>query len=406
MACDSPDLSADLTAIASMASVQTLLQVVCRTTGLGFAAIARVTEDRWIACAVRDEIAFGLEPGGELAIATTLCNEVRAGEKAIVIDHVAEDEQYCGHPTPRQYGFQSYISVPILRANGEFFGTLCAIDPKPAQLKTAEILGTFELFAQLISRNLEAHDREAARELALQAERANASLRERFIAVLGHDLRNPLGAILSAATVLKKRISDPTDARMTTIIERSGARIGELVEMLLDLARSRHGDGLKATPTLATDLPDRLQQVIHELQSGSSDHIIVSDLSIDEPMVCDSRRIEQLLSNLISNAMTHGARPGTITVSARRTDQEFILSVANGGRRIPRSRLETIFHPFESDPDSGTAGGLGLGLYICTEISRAHRGQLTVTSDDEQTCFTFRMPVTSATDLAPQIDPA
>ncbi len=85
------DFKADLSAIASIAAVPTILEVVCRTTGMGFAAVARVTEDRWIACAVRDEIAFGLQPGGELKVETTICDEIRASRQAVVIDHVAED---------------------------------------------------------------------------------------------------------------------------------------------------------------------------------------------------------------------------------------------------------------------------------------------------------------------------
>jgi GAF domain-containing protein len=103
---------------------------------MGFAAVARVTEDRWIACAVRDEIEFGLKPGGELKVETTICNEIRASGDRVVIDHVSQDEAFCRHPTPAMYGFQSYISVPIRRRNGAFFGTLCAIDPRPARLNT------------------------------------------------------------------------------------------------------------------------------------------------------------------------------------------------------------------------------------------------------------------------------
>jgi GAF domain-containing protein len=98
--------------------VPTILDAVCRTTGMRFAAVARVTEDRWIACAVRDQIQFGLEPGGELKVATTICQEIRASGQAVIIDDVAEDRAFCGHPTPALYGFQSYISMPIRRANG------------------------------------------------------------------------------------------------------------------------------------------------------------------------------------------------------------------------------------------------------------------------------------------------
>ena len=113
----------DLAAVGKIKSVPTILEVVCRTTGLGFSAVARVTEDRWVACAVRDEIEFGLQPGGELQVETTICDEIRDSGRLVVIDNVAEDEVFCGHPTPRLYGFQSYISVPIHRPDGQFFGT-------------------------------------------------------------------------------------------------------------------------------------------------------------------------------------------------------------------------------------------------------------------------------------------
>ena len=91
---------------------------------MGFAAVARVTPDRWVACAVRDEIAFGLLPGGELDVKTTICDEIRDSGRAVIIDHVAEDEQFRSHHTPRMYGLQSYISMPIVLPSGAFFGPL------------------------------------------------------------------------------------------------------------------------------------------------------------------------------------------------------------------------------------------------------------------------------------------
>jgi hypothetical protein len=98
-------LTADIASVAQIEGVASILEVVCRTTGMGFAAVARVTEDRWVACAVRDEIAFGLLPGSELNIKTTICDEIRANGRAVIIDHVAEDESYRGHHTPAMYGF-------------------------------------------------------------------------------------------------------------------------------------------------------------------------------------------------------------------------------------------------------------------------------------------------------------
>ena len=162
---------------------------------MGFAAVARVTPERWGCLAVNDEIAFGLQPGGELKVETTICHEVRQARDAVVIDHVAEDEVFCKHHTPATYGFQSYISMPIFLKDGRFFGTLCAIDPRPHRLKNPETIGMFKLFAELIVFHLDASERLAWSEASLLGERKTSELREQFIAVLGHDLRNPLASI-------------------------------------------------------------------------------------------------------------------------------------------------------------------------------------------------------------------
>jgi GAF domain-containing protein len=105
--------------------------------------------------------------------------------RVVAIDHVAEDERYCGHPTPEMYGFQSYISVPIQLPDGRFFGTLCAIDPKPARVNRFETIGMFKLFADLIALHLDAQERMTRSETALQDERQRAELQDQFIAVLG-----------------------------------------------------------------------------------------------------------------------------------------------------------------------------------------------------------------------------
>ena len=94
------EFRADIDAVDSIEAVPTILNVVCRVTGMGFAAVARVTEGRWICLAVNDEINFGLEPGLELKVETTICHEVRQSKEAVIIDHVAEDELYSSHRTP------------------------------------------------------------------------------------------------------------------------------------------------------------------------------------------------------------------------------------------------------------------------------------------------------------------
>ncbi len=123
--------------IAGSPAVTRVLSEMCDLTGMGFAAAARVTESRWLACQVIDRIAFGLDAGGELEISTTICNEIRKSHQPVFIDCVRQSPAWQSHPTPLLYGFQSYISVPLLRADDSFFGTLCAIDQEPRVVDTA-----------------------------------------------------------------------------------------------------------------------------------------------------------------------------------------------------------------------------------------------------------------------------
>lgn len=152
-------LSRDSARIGDDSRIRAILGRVCELTGMGFAAVAQVTDGRWIACQVDDKIEFGLEPGDELDLKTTICDEIRDHGRAVFIDHVADHCEWRTHPTPMLYGFQSYASLPILLDDGEFFGTLCAIDPQPQEISSIRIVATLQSFAaelgQLLSRRLE-----------------------------------------------------------------------------------------------------------------------------------------------------------------------------------------------------------------------------------------------------------
>ena len=128
-------------------AVTAMLERICDITTMGFAAVARVTDTQWIACQVVDRIEFGLEAGEELALKTTICDEIRGSGRAVIIDTVSGNPDWRTHPTPMLYGFESYISFPIRLPDGTFFGTLCAIDPQPRSIGTPAIAALFERFA-------------------------------------------------------------------------------------------------------------------------------------------------------------------------------------------------------------------------------------------------------------------
>lgn len=153
-----PSLQGDLEAIAQIPGLAALLESVTRATGMRFAAVARVTDRRWTACAVYDGIDFGLRPGQDLVLETTICNEVRQHHQVVAFDSASADPAFAQHPTPALYGFESYVSVPIFRADGELFGTLCAIDPEPARLDR-ETLATLQMYAEMIGLQLDRQDK-------------------------------------------------------------------------------------------------------------------------------------------------------------------------------------------------------------------------------------------------------
>lgn len=385
------NVQADINAIQAMESVPTILETVSAITGLRFVCIARVTCDSWTNCAVLDKLGFGLKVGDGLDVGTTLCNEVRDTQKAIVIDKVSEDPVYCDHHTPRMYGFESYISIPVYRPNGEYFGTLCGLDPLPAKLKNTAVISSMTLFARLLSLQLQAENTLAETRHELTHERENAELREKFVAVLGHDVRNPLGAIVNGAEALLREDLPPRASGLVEMMKRSAVRIATMIDDVVDFAHGKMGGGIPLQCSQEKDVTGMLEQVVAELQSAYPLRQIVVDIQSPLPLHCDGPRLGQLFSNLLKNALVHGDPQRPVTVKARHTGSALELSVSNHGPDIPPEKLEHLFQPFWRDSNS-LSTGLGLGLFIVDEIARAHGGRIHVDSQDERTTFSLRLP--------------
>lgn len=148
----------DVNLVAHMPGVAAILEAVSRETGMRFATVARVSDTRWTACAVYDTINFGLRAGQDLVLETTICNDIRQHGQTVTFSHASTHPQFSKHPTPALYGFESYISVPIYRADGQFFGTLCAVDPQPRDLDEATVR-VVENFARAIGAEIDAQSR-------------------------------------------------------------------------------------------------------------------------------------------------------------------------------------------------------------------------------------------------------
>ena len=149
-----PELKAEAIAIGDDERLSAILGEICRISGMGFAAVARVTEQRWIACQLVDRTDFGMTPGDELKIRETICDEIRDSGEAVVFDDASDDIKWSRHPVPVIYGFKSYCSFPVYLDDGSFFGTLCAIDPEPRHVSDEAIVAMFADFAAQVGRIL------------------------------------------------------------------------------------------------------------------------------------------------------------------------------------------------------------------------------------------------------------
>lgn len=387
------DFSSDLQAIGSIDAVPVILNMVKHMTGMRFAAVARVTESKWIACAVDDSIDFGLLPGGELVLESTICHEIRQHHQPVIFGHASQHPVFSTHHTPKTYGLESYISIPIIKADGEFFGTLCAIDSVPANLDDPAIEKTLTLFAQLIAMSLDTQGHLHATKTALADANEMGRLREQFIAVLGHDLRTPLSAIRMSADLLESKVEDKRSRTLLSAIRTSSVRMGVLIENILDFARGRLGSGIPVQRKLVDDLQQTLRQTLEEIQVAYPQAKFIDSLEVPAGVYCDPLRISQLLSNLLGNAVTHGSIAEPILLKAFAEGDEIVISLTNQGTPIPPALMPLLFEPFSRSEAGQRHEGLGLGLYIAGQIANAHNGTLSVTSDRETgTCFVARFP--------------
>ncbi len=383
-----------------VSDISMILDACGRATGMGFVAVARVTEDRWVTCASRDTINFGLTPGDELDVASTICREVRACRSIITIPDVDESDVYRNHPTPLQYGFKSYISVPIVRSDDSIWGTLCALDPDPRDIGPQEEQ-LFTIFARSIARELDRQDELAMgrQEIAegrasLQTERDTARLREEFIAIVGHDLRNPIAAVASGLRMIEKRnLSPERQAMLMLEMQRALTRASQIITNLMDFARGRLGAGIEVNAPAPVDLEPVFRDVIGEIEQVAGQPVLPS-IDLPRALVADPQRLGQLLSNLLGNAVAHGAPNQPISVDIAERDGELVVSVMNQGTPIPPEIQASLFQPFSrNESKQKSLQGLGLGLYIASQIAIAHGGRIDVSSSAEAgTTFTLHMP--------------
>lgn len=231
-------------------------------------------------------------------------------------------------------------------------------------------------------------------EAVRQFEKNVEQTRDLFAGMLAHDLRSPVGAILNTTQVLlqDKNLSS-TSVRAGANLQRSATRVKEMIDDLFIFTRTRLGDTLPVEPT-RQDVGSICHSAVDEVRAAYPDAQIDLQTTGELAGILDGARMNQLIVNLLNNAVQHGS--GAVRLEAEGDGAQIILSVFNGGAPIPASALPTIFDrltrvgpsPGQKKPSSG----IGLGLYICRCIARAHDGSIWARSDQNETVFTVEIP--------------
>jgi sigma-B regulation protein RsbU (phosphoserine phosphatase) len=290
-----------------------------------------------------------------------------------------------------QGGFEE-IALDFVTGSGGKLPTLAnaAVDTGPGGAARAIRMAVFRSPERRnYERSLQAS--EAAARQTLSDERDTAQLREQFIAVLGHDLRNPLASIVGAARLLRREPLSEKSLRVIELMEASVDRMAGLIDDVMDFARGRLGSGIDIAPQQVL-LEPVLRHIVEELEASQPSRVIDIEVEAPNPVWLDPGRVGQLVSNLLGNALTHGDPKSPVRLRATVSEGMLELWVANEGEPIPDAALPRLFQPFFRGEVRPSKQGLGLGLHIASEIARAHRGDLGVTSDPTETRFTLRMP--------------
>jgi signal transduction histidine kinase len=378
----------DVKKIERISVVPGLLNVICRTTGMRFAAVARVTETKWVTCSVQDEISFGLTPGDELVLETTICNEIRQHFQPVIIDHVAEDPLFKDHHTPLQYGFQSYISIPIIRKDGTFFGTLCAIDPSPNKLDTPEVRDMFTLFADLISFHLNAIEENTDKllEKNKELEKMNKELQS-FSYIASHDLQEPLRKIQTFADRILEKEHETLSGEGREYFRRmqnAAKRMQALIDDLLTYSRTSTDEKLFKH----TDLNEIIQQVKEDLKEEiASKHAVIEAKNLPALSIIPFQ-IRQMMQNLISNSLKfsfpdkapHISITGEETDGTHSGEKLYRILLKDNGIGFEDMYREKIFEVFQRLHGKMEYSGTGIGLAIVRKIVENHNGKISAES--------------------------
>jgi len=282
--------------------------------------------------------------------------------------------------------------IPLLGGGGELLGVAVFSSLGGGALAEEDRL-LARVASERAARVLERARLEADLTRAEEAARRTSAFHDQIVAIVGHDLRNPLGAVVMSAALLQKKGGlSGWQAKTVDRVRASSARMGRIIDDLLTYTRTRLGTGIPIAPRPA-DVRDVTRKVVEELAAAHPGVLVEVSAEGNSVGEWDPDRLEQVVSNLVSNAIDHGEEGYPVQVSLRDEGEVVVVDVVNRGE-MPQQVIEHAFEAFQRGPEQTgrKASGLGLGLYIAREIVRRHGGDIAVRSDQGATCIALRLP--------------
>lgn len=327
------------------------------------------------------------------------CSHAILSDEVLVVENALDDQRFADNPLVMGYPhIRFYAGAPLKLRDGQVPGTLCLIDSHPRSFSEQDRV-KLQRLATLV---VDLVEMRLGNLLAEERHRALESMKDEFLAATSHELRTPITSIVGSLGLLGT-LADAmpeTARRLVQIAQKNGQRLSRLIDDILDLSRLTDGAiTIEMAPVKATQA---LAECLEANLGYATKHDIVLELGETEMGLsfdADAHRLQQVLSNLVSNAVKFSAKPGPVRLSARRVSDNVRLSVTDAGRGIPDNFRDRIFERFvQVDPSDATQkGGSGLGLAISRELVTRMGGKIDFESaEGKGTTFYIEFPQTSA----------